>query len=239
MILIIIIKHRMGAYIPDKPVIFKKKKDAFTYKHQGGIKMKLHLFADIHLYAPKALNKLTVNRIIDYDKNITDENNKVLLLGDIIDVKNTRKKHIRHAVADVLRLIEHFGGRYVLGNHELNISKGLCYNQSFIFNNQNIKISHGHRFFWSIEKANDWETREPKGISNCKYRKMQAVQWMDEKFYRGKKIKPTKKLLTKFDNSAIADVFIMGHKHPKETFDHVYNNKRLIILKRGLSAVTV
>lgn len=202
-------------------------------------KMIIRALADLHLYGPKAMNEWTVDKIIAYDIECKKKGIKLLLLGDIIDVKNTLKKYIEEAKADVLKLKKHFGDRYVLGNHELKVI-GYQSSWDYVFTNSNspiIKAIHGQRFFWSTKKSTDWETREPKGISECKFNKMEAINYLDEKFWRDKKIKPKKKLMEKLYDYTHANILLMGHKHPKETFDYMYRGKRFVIFKRGLSEI--
>ena len=207
--------------------------------------MKLTIFADLHLYGPKA-EDITIKELIDY-KNA---NENTFLLGDIIDFKNTRKKDMEKAKKDYIALKTVFGKDYIDGNHENNTHfSGIPQTFNKVIHLQDSRkllLTHGHRIFWTAEKAERWEFKVPKGISNIKWHAMKLACDFDERFLRGKNDEIVHYLQAKkqryvraYADKHQADILICGHKHPDGTVRCLTGMLLCYICIKGKTEITL
>lgn len=206
---------------------------------------KIHIFTDGHEGAPKAWF-ITPQEMVEFDKSLNHVKEKVYLLGDNFDLKNTKKKWIALETLEYIKVKKYFKERMVDGNHTGCVRGTIqTYEHWEVINGKLFLFIHGHRIFWTPKKAQKWEAKEFEGIGFWKYKCMQAVNFPDETFWRSnlKLNDKTKKyfdtyLINRFSHkNGYPDIIIFGHKHTHLLFDKEYRGIRWISCPRGMTTL--
>jgi predicted phosphodiesterase len=197
--------------------------------------MKILIAADTHLYAPKATHPSVLSLCQEIDNTAWRHNipmAHIYLGGDIVDLKNTRKKLINDARAAVELLKSQYN--YILGNHE-----GRFVGRYDCQVNDNIFIEHGHRLFWDEKKAKRWEDTPFEGISDCRWLAMCVADEIDELFLRNSS-KLSKEIKERIANRYSGyKTVIVGHKHPKKLINERINGINFYCVPRGITVLEV
>lgn len=181
--------------------------------------MKIKIATDVHLFGADP-SKVSLDELFKCD----------YLIGDIVDLKNTKEKSLNKALNVFKTLKDHFKARYITGNHECQKDKdiGVIYNGCLLI--------HGDRFFngstLSTQSrmhtlgAGMWKRLGKKLFSKAR------------KFYDLHEL--TDEVLVRIDQEAVefgVTKVICGHKHPKgiQVIDRSWG--KLIILPRGISEI--
>ena len=179
------------------------------------------LFADLHLEAPHATLSLKdlYAKKSDYGKNC-------LLLGDIYDVSNCRKKELKSVREKMHNLKKYFGNRYIKGNHECDKP------HRYYFVQNGIMFCHGHTLFWSDKKVKRWENKRG-GKSSLRYFLYRFKHMIVR---RGKELKLSESKKEELVTLMIehgCHTIVFGHTH--KSCDIKFYDKRIVALPRGMT----
>ena len=192
--------------------------------------MKIRVATDLHLYGPHqigSIDDLTTDKV-DY------------LLGDIIDMKCVKKSEVEEAKKTLDGLVEKFGDRYLIGNHEL--LGALKPNLMTIVESEDYRylLSHGHVFLWSDDRIKKWLGMS-FGMSFIGRWGVWIANKFREIFDYGKLKKEEIKILGEIAISHKCDEIIIGHVHSKEEYYYTYEREGRLIsihtLPRGITEV--
>lgn len=187
--------------------------------------MKIICFNDIHRYAP---NEIKVK--LEYGPN-------VYYLGDIFDLKNCRKDMVPF-VREELRTSRFKARYYVSGNHD-PLESGYDPDVMFIITNgKPVIFSHGDEVSWGREKARGFRRKSNGASVFHRNIVVPIISWYERTIGRT----PSKADIQRAVSMAKAreaTTHIMGHYHPKETYDQVHDGVRIVILKRGRNEVEI
>lgn len=178
---------------------------------------------DLHIYAP--------NELEGYRNcfNPSDENE--FFLGDNFDLINCKKKEVKNVQREIDKLKEKYGKKFITGNHEAQRDT-----DSLVIVKPGIAAMHGDDIFWGREKSVKYRQKD-RGAGFLK-----RGLWVNalEAFEQGYDRKVSDEDLKRFDSVATANgvhTIIVGHLHPKDQLNINYNNKRLVVLKRGITTL--
>lgn len=174
------------------------------------------IYADLHLGSPYEI----------MEEIIPSKN--TVLLGDNFEMKNILKREferIKNLRENTMKKIQGIGGVFLDGNHEL---KNLNKENSFVKRGKVIFI-HGDIIEWKTKTVN----RKRNGKIVPKF------FWYVIKYYKkllNFESQVTEKHLERarvFAKKNGGNIIVMGHFHPKNLVDKVWNGVRIIVVPRG------
>lgn len=174
------------------------------------------ILTDLHEGSPY----LKTGVIIPRDKGSIEKYN-VWMLGDIKERKNCAAGDLFSINKDYALLKNLYGDRYIDGNHEVNGSNSSRYTIA----EGHICMAHGDYILWGDKKANEFRNNKAGGDSGF-IQKMLAKK-------HGSISNSEAKELANYARSLRCDVIVIGHVHPKVTFDQVVGGVRVICCPRG------
>lgn len=180
--------------------------------------MKLKIYNDIHRYGPHELK-----HVLQYESDS-------YYLGDNIDLVYCKKSEVEVAKAQLDRLRQFAGDKFISGNHE-----GTRDNLYQIVDN--VLLIHGDLIMESPEYIEELRgSTPPRGASWF----TRFWVWLYEKVTPGQphflwtsKIKSAASYAKALDCKTV----VMGHNHPSHRYDKVVEGVRIIGLKRGYNEV--
>ena len=184
--------------------------------------MKLKIYSDIHLGAPHSLKTDVLSK--------ADDTN-TFFLGDIFDLKNTKKGMVEYYKLQMERLKNKAGVRFIIGNHEIHKP------ESYFLKLGSILFTHGHILKYPPEKVKKYENMKA-GRSNMSYFFYSLRHWVYG--LRGVDYEPSKKLKEACFKACMdygCDTIIFGHTHRR--CDIKYKSIRIVNVPRGYSEVEV
>jgi len=187
------------------------------------------VYSDLHLFG--------THKKIDIDLEFGPE---VFYIGDIVDIKNCRKKNINEAKQLLEKIEKNAGKNYIAGNHELK--KGS--NEYIIY--KNILLCHGDIFLWSKERYLKWRNGSIKpGKSDF----IRFLLRLKNCFVRFRIINLNENVLNKIYKYVLAldkgvNTVIIGHEHPnkiikKKIAINNYPEITIIIVPRGKNYIDI
>lgn len=182
-----------------------------------------HLFKfvnDLHLHAPNAL---------DINNPFNPSNPREYYIGDNLDMTNCKKKDVQKVQREINFWRDLYGYRFITGNHEAQRDS-----DTLVVVKQGVGVMHGDDIFWGREKSLQYRRKE-HGAGFLK-----RSLWVNalEAFENGYDRKVSEEDLVRFDSLCKhhgVPTIIVGHMHPKETFEINRNGNKLIVLKRGVN----
>ena len=189
----------------------------------------LIIYSDLHLGASHSVG--SYQELIEL-KDITN----VYLLGDIIDMRNVKKRHIKRWERRIRRLELKFGDHYIAGNHECKYKIDNSFN-SF----DGITLTHGHILDWTNAKVQEWQKSSGgKGKFGRFFYAIYKVGIMRAK-KKSKPYTPSNKLINNVDFECRyrqSNALIMGHKHHTCDITTPQGN-RFITVGRGKTEINL
>ncbi len=204
--------------------------------------------SDAHFGAPHSKAR-SMGALITYTKE------KDIHLNDNIDMRNLRKKDIHHykkLFTELWNKVSRSKLCYmVLGNHDrkfghtLKTRNGNAIPQFVIIDG--VLFHHGYLADYSKKRQLEWSEGD-NGISTWKWKLRSYAGKLIPHWKDGTNLKPSKKLMKKLENYVLKmekesnlkiHTSCCGHWHPKEMFDYLYNNRRYIIVPRGVTNIIV
>lgn len=176
------------------------------------------LITDLHLFGPYAR------------KDSIEKTKNTILIGDIVEGANCKKKDIPLVEKTIKELTEKFGEKYIYGNHEREGIKNNHYIENGIY------FTHG-----DLESNYDkWmEYRfKPKGAGWFKRNIWSKIVNEFDELDR----EPKTDFLIAASNVAKKNgckTYVAGHFHPKKLIDVTYNGVRIVIVPRGLTVINL
>ena len=174
------------------------------------------VYTDLHLYGAHK----PVNVPLEFGDNI-------FYIGDIVDLKNCKKKDLKIAERLLKEITQKAGENYVPGNHELTYG-----NKKFIVY-KDILLTHGDYFCWKEKRVEKWRggKKKPGKISI-----IHLFFRFKNLFARPRGGKLSQKELSKIYNLANSPSYncktvIIGHKHPNKILEYDYKEKNGISIK--------
>lgn len=151
-----------------------------------------------------------------------------ILLGDVIDLRGCKKNDVDKFLSIYKNLsINHI---YCVGNHEAILARIGDYYVS-----NNIVFAHGHLQFWGYDKSYKYMKK--------KHGRSTVGRFFSKAINSVRMAKPfsmsqeQKNRCVDLCVSTGTDVIVLGHKHPSEKHDFIYENERknvrIIVLPRG------
>lgn len=184
----------------------------------------LKIATDVHLYGPHQL----------YDPRDMAIDHCDYLIGDIVDMWGVEKKKINEAADKIEYLNNIYLSRYIKGNHEM-LPREIEL-QIITVNHMKVLLCHGHIPLWGREKSDLWMGQDIG--AGCFKRSM---TWIYSKFrgtFGGLKVSDSNlKKLSDYAKMHKCQTIIIGHHHPKETYQNTHKGIKIIILKRGITDV--
>lgn len=186
--------------------------------------MKLKFITDLHIFGPHEIDRTLIS--IDWDYAI----------GDIFDIKNTRKFELEKARAMEQRYAFRRVGRYyVVGNHDGIISPYTYI--TTVIEGKKILICHHYQYL-DPKVANEMNAakREYKGVTKLYWKLLgtfhKLVNYGNLSFQ-------DKKDAAKWAKEFDCEVIIFGHTHTEKLVDELVDGIRVINLPRGYSEIEI
>lgn len=181
--------------------------------------MRLKIMADLHLFSSHPFG--------DYDVlNLTPD---VILLGDIVDLKQCKKKDLPKAKTLIEKLRKKH--TYISGNHELDFFNMVYSPMS------GIKLTHGDYIFWGSDKAKAAREEEPgNGIFG---RTLSSILAGGRSLCDGKVSTEDMDQAVKFMKEYQTKILIVGHKHPKNVIITLREKYEFICVPQGYTELEV
>ena len=182
---------------------------------------------DIHLGSPIAL--------CSYDElliEITKSKLKPFLLGDIIDMRNCKKKDIPmwlNRGRYLQELCNQLGGAYISGNHELNL-----FNLVNSFSLGNTLLAHGDEQSWGLVKSHEFRSQQ----AGAGFLKRHLLTPLLDELRHLNEVRPNDKLI-QFMSNMKEQMLVIGHSHPNDDVKFQILGKKGLILSRGFHIVDI
>lgn len=186
----------------------------------------LHTFVnDIHKKAPNEIGGL---------QNPFDPSNpREWYLGDNWDIINCKKKDVKFVQEqiDMLRVL--YGKRFITGNHEAQRDS-----DRLVIVKPGIAAMHGDLIFWGKEKSEKYRQKDHgAGV-------LKRALWVNalEAVEAGYDRKVSEEDLIRFDAicaTAGVHTIIVGHMHPTSQRVITRGPNTLIVLKRGITTLSL
>jgi len=183
------------------------------------------VYNDLHLYSTYPLRDFSLSLL-----GPSFQQANVVLLGDIIDMKNCLNSELVCATRFKECLDRIYGIRYLKGNHELEESKEWC--------DRGVLFSHGDRFIWP-----EWMCRLVKktwspGMSLL-HSYFSFDRWFGSWFWDYKLTSTMLDRIVAAAHQAQCKTVILGHVHPHKNRHYFYKGVNVYVLTRGKHQITV
>jgi len=196
----------------------------------------LKVYSDIHCEAEHEL--MTLDELLtDY---LMDEPGVIkAYLGDNVDRTRAKKKRLP-ACDRAIDIIRRADGPYrvrVWGNHELLGAEGPL-SIAIEVNGKRIILDHSDRWFWGHGRALEYRHKKPGSGWFMRNIWSRGIEELREVF-PGVPDQEFIDAVVDYSKYWQAQMFIGGHKHPREMFDEEHDGVRVIVVKRGVTVLNL
>ena len=191
--------------------------------------MKLKVVTDVHCGSSYEL--FNYNRLL-WELSHVPKDHVLIYMGDNIDLKNVRRREVpawRERLAYCQSLVEHEGGEFLFGNHELEVHTPRHVKIGSIY------LSHGDWEMWGEEKSLAYRGKEA------------GAGWLKRTFF-SPALEEARDIWGAHINARFEDAllsisarhpevkhYVCGHKHPRLTMSGVLSGISYKVLPRGVS----
>lgn len=166
-----------------------------------------------------------------------------IFTGDIFDIKNTSKKHIKEQLQkqqDFIKKCKEVGAYYILGNHDLlpdntltvlNLNKIVDGPVPRHMISGDVIFTHGHYIAWDQAQVDEWKAKKPNGVGLFRRLTLEVQDLYVRGTWKPDTIESEKAYNIAIENNCKTIVF--GHHHTDKVVDYIYKGIRIINLPRG------
>lgn len=180
------------------------------------------IFNDIHLYGPHSM------------KVQWEYGPDCFYLGDNIDLSHCLKKDVENASLALVFFKNLFEGRFVRGNHELNVIKA----PDFLKVGKTL-LTHGDYIFWPKLYALKYRRRKAGVGFLRKWISLSGLDPLRHLFPEARLHRRSLRKLAYLAKKNKCEMIVVGHRHPKKIIYYEYRGIKIIVLPPGKNYVKI
>lgn len=129
---------------------------------------------------------------------------------------------------------------YVSGNHEVSTGKHLGRPDVLIQNiiGNRMLFTHGDIPLWSAKAVKKWRSKRP-GKSKFMITLIKMMNFVRNNKSKTELSEKKLKKLSTFASMYACDIIVIGHTHPTQLIDVMYEGVRIINVPRGKTTITI